>query len=326
MARRLIIFVPLERIKTRYCDQWYRWFQRDFKTFEKLDVITVMGGAGATKIKTGEWLDVYGTNRFKAQQMAKIVRLLEKHRGRNITIFFMDLWFPGLEALFYIRDLAQQPLQIKGIVHAGSYSPGDLLNRKAQSWAWMFERGWFENVDEIFVGSDYHKELIEQEVDKGCCIKITVVPFPVYTNLKLRLVKKENLVVFPNRLNFERQANKFPVLRLMFLSRHFELARQTQFVSSHLACKTKRQYYNLLSRAKAVVTFPMNENFGIAVKEAENLGAVAVVPNKFAYPEHHECLYETLEQAADKLASIIKNHRSPLPMWTTDTKRIIRRL
>ena len=42
---------------------------------------------------------------------------------------------------------------------------------------------------------------------------------------------------------------------------------------------SKQEYYDLLSRARVVVSFALQENFGFSVAEAVYLGCVPVLPN-----------------------------------------------
>jgi len=327
---RLIFFLPLERIKERYSDQWFRWFTRDFKKLKGIKIITVPKRPQTQRIRHGEWLDVYGTNMFKAVQTAMLVRLLQRFYGAStlknpITVFFMDLWHPGLTALLYIRDNIPYPMKIKGILHAGSYSPGDMLNRNCEEWCIPQERAWFNQVDEIFVGSKWHKDYLSDVVTDQD--KVMVVKFPVYTNDRLRNnTPKEDIVVFPNRFDPERQHGNFKIMESTFLMK-YPKDRHVKFLCSHEVCKTKGEYYKLLARAKVVVTCPMNENFGIAVKEAQNLGAWAVVPNKFAYKENSAVKYDTLDEAIKLVHTCLHNKlKPPMSGFTSDTMDIIRRI
>ena len=56
-------------------------------------------------IIAGEFLDVIGTNYYKAQQLKELCALIyDGSIQDDDVILFMDYWFPGIEMLQYIRD------------------------------------------------------------------------------------------------------------------------------------------------------------------------------------------------------------------------------
>lgn len=69
---------------------------------------------------------------------------------------------------------------------------------------------------------------------------------------------------------------------------------------------TKESYLDWLSQIDVVVSTADHEFFGIAVCEAIWAGAIPMLPNRLSYPElaSKESLYETLEEAATRIASI----------------------
>ena len=73
---------------------------------------------------------------------------------------------------------------------------------------------------------------------------------------------------------------------------------------------SKEEYYDLLSRAKVVVSFALQENFGFSIAEAVYLGCVPVVPNRLVYPEFYsqQYLYDTFDTACDKVNMALKGN------------------
>ena len=72
---------------------------------------------------------------------------------------------------------------------------------------------------------------------------------------------------------------------------------------------SKEEYYKLLSRAKVVVSFALQENFGFSILEACYLGCIPVVPNRLVYPELYseKYLYNTFEDACSMVYDAIYN-------------------
>ena len=70
----------------------------------------------------------------------------------------------------------------------------------------------------------------------------------------------------------------------------------------------KKEYYELLSKAKIVFSASKQETFGIGTVEAMMLGAMPVVPNKLSYIELYDSLfrYENLSEAKDKIRTFMR--------------------
>lgn len=274
-----VLFVPLERIRDRYSFQWRDWFQKSFAKYG-VNNLTV-GDDREHFIREGEFLDIYDTCSYKAEQLREIIGHIQS--GFEGTIFFMDMWFPGLEMVAYMRDLACRKIRIEGIAHAGTWISTDFLTQKGCStWGSPLEKSWFKIMDRVYVGTQWHKE----EIVRGRHVnpdKITVVKFPVYSNEELRkTTPKEDIVVFPSRLAPEKQPGLFTVIRAEFLETYGPIAT---FLRTYEECKDKEEYYALLARAKVAVSTSIEETFGIAMQEAANLGCFPVVPNRLCYPE-----------------------------------------
>ena len=84
----------------------------------------------------------------------------------------------------------------------------------------------------------------------------------------------------------------------------------TQFINTLEHNFSKDEYYDLLSRAKVVVSFALQENFGFSIAEAVYLGCVPVVPNRLVYPEFYseQYLYDTFDTACDKVIMALKGN------------------
>lgn len=292
---RLVLFAPIEQLEERYSVQWYKWFM---KAFEDIGAtVQVFGDTEPRVIKQGQFLDIYDTNIYKAKQVADLLKAIEQIKHDNFTVFCMDAWFTGLEALAYVRSCTHRKFKIKGMVHAGTWDKWDFLHQKnCQTWAKDYERSLFKIFDEVFCATQSHKDMIESYFEEKFD-NITLVDFPVINpNINH---DKENIVVFPHRLALEKQPDQFDILEAMFNFKYPEM--DVRFIKSKNVCHTKDQYYNLLKRSKVAVSCALQETFGIAMLEAFHLGCFPVVPDRLSYRETFEPLfrYKDLDEAVN---------------------------
>ncbi len=277
----MLINVPIESLEERYSAQWNYWFPKEF-TKHNIDFITVKGKRLHYGISVGSFLDVVDTNYYKATQLAELCSMIYRNEIKDgDVIFFHDLWFPGIEMLQYVRQGLGIDFKIVGILHAGTWDENDFLSRKGMtSWAEFIENGWFRFIDKIFVATEYHKNLLlsKRIVNAN---QIVVTGLPIYPDDFVKPVKKENIVVFPHRLDPEKQPHLFDKFRSEFEVYYPDW----QFIRTKDVCKSKSGYYDLLNRAKISVSFAKQETFGIAMLESLFCGCVPVVPNRLSYSE-----------------------------------------
>ncbi len=294
--------VPIEPLDERYSIQWKEWFDPDTHRW-------VDGSPLTDRIETGHFLDVHGTHFYKASQIQALARMLhdrEIHDGD--WVFFHDLWFPGLEALAYIRSAVGPKFRIAGCLHAGTWDPWDFLSlRGMQTWSRGFERTLFDIADLIFVATDYHRMLIQKTFGDLVTRRIRVTGFPIYPQSQLEVPKEKGLVVFPHRLDPEKQPDHFNTMAKIFEGRGY------RFVMTKDVCQTKSDYYNLLARAEFAVSFAQQETWGIAMQEALFAGAVPVVPDRLSYQEMYPMafrfrgLFPECRRAFELIESLVAN-------------------
>lgn len=283
----MIIDIPIESFESRYSADWQRWFSKEY---ERLDIefIRIDPKTLTDKIEVGSFLDVVGTHYYKAAQVQEICRLIHlkslAKRDDEDIFFFHDLWHPGVETLAYIRDGMGLNFKIAGCLHAGSYDPHDFLARCGmQYWAEDVENGWFKIVDVIFVATEFHKRLI-LETRKCDPNKIHVTGFPIY--YEQSHLPKENIVVFPHRLDKEKNPHIFDKLRETFSKKNW------QFIRSKDVCQTKKEYYDLLERSKISVSTADQETWGIAMQESLFANCLVAVPNRLSYVEMYDLVFQ----------------------------------
>ena len=284
-----ILNVPIESLEERYSAQWNTWFPSVFSNLG-VDFETICGDTLTEKISTGSFLDVYSTNYFKFSQLGKIIKLAyEKKLTKDTIVFFHDLWFPGLEALQYVRQGAGLKFKLGGILHAGTYDPYDFLSKRGMgSWGEHLENSWFEFVDFVFVATEFHKELLikNRRINPK---KIFITGLPLYKSQlpDFSYVEKENIVVFPHRLDSEKNPQLFDKLG-NDLKRKYP---QWSFLKTKQETTTKEEYYKLLAKSKVAVSYADQETWGIAQQEAFFYDCIPIGPRRLSYVElYPDCL------------------------------------
>lgn len=305
----MLYHLALEPYEERYTADWYRWFQKEYRR-AKIPFQYVDGQALTDRIETGRFLDVYNTNYWKMTQMAELVKLFRAGVIRDGDLFLTaDLWHPGLECIRYMADLTKTDVKLFGILHAGTYDPNDFTAQAGlEDWARWHETGWLAQCDKVFVGSAYHHNLLARTRCRALpglsAEKVVVTGLPFYADelrIKYGGVQKDpNLVVFPHRLDPEKQ----PWLSEKLSTR---LPSTVTCVRTKDVCQTKDEYYRLLAKATVAVSFAKQETFGYAMLEATALGCQIVVPDRLSYKSMYpsSVRYEDFEHAVVMVRSCL---------------------
>ena len=301
--------VPIEPLEARYSQQWIDWFKQHMS----IPGVWVQPNRRLRDdIQTGQFLDAHDTCSWKAQQIEMlVVNLNNGNIQDNDVLFFHDLWFPGIEALAYIRHASGVNFKIAGCLHAGLWDFFDFLNQKGMGqWGLSFERSMLSLTDMIFVATEFHRRLIVNchnwqvtRLDS----KIHTTGFPIYADhmptpepLENR---QHNLVVFPHRLAKEKGYEEFKIL-----AREPAL-KECEFVCTAEVCKTKAEYYNILAKAGVAVSIARQETWGIAMQEALFSGCFPIMPNRLAYPELYpaDMLYNSQAECIEKILWAVRD-------------------
>lgn len=276
----MIFNVPIEPLDMRYSTQWCKWFEREFNKVG-IPNKTIHGAQLTNRITSGSFLDVCGTNYYKASQLQTIAHFFFDNDIKNgDVLFFHDLWYPGIEMLAYMRDGLKRDVKIAGCLHDGTYDKYDFTYKSGMArWAANIETGWFELVDKIFVATEFHKtELLKsRHVNQE---KVIVTGFPLYWEEEDN-PNKENIIVFPHRLVEEKNPQMFDKLK----ERLQPSFPDWQFIKTHELNLSKKEYYNLLKRSKISVSFADQEYWGIGMLESLFAGCIPIVPNRLSYKE-----------------------------------------
>ncbi len=305
-----LIWLPLELLDKRYTKQTRDWYQREFKN--QFDLIKVEGDTLTSKIESGSFLDAYGTNYYKYTQLAKVSKMFRDNKIKNNDTFFIDdLWFPGIEGLRYMEKMGKElNINIFGVMHAGSWTPSDDVATKlgTKDWCEQYEKSLFSLCDGVFVGSNFHKAVID---DKFNTTNVHNTGLPFYPSDVLKQVtikpwnKRTDVVVFPHRIHPEKHPELFEQLKQKY--------PQWEFIRSMDYNFTKKEFYELLANSKVVVSFADQENFGFSTLEAATLGCALVLPNKVVYPEFYpkECLYNNTHECEKLVSDIMETQFYP---------------
>ena len=298
-----VINVPIESLEERYSASWNKWFPEAFQDM-RIDFVNIYPDTLSDHIKDGSFLDVCGTNYFKAGQLKILTKMLfQDEIGEDDVIFFHDIWCPGIEMLQYIRQGKGMKFKICGILHAGTYDSYDFLAKQGMaSWGGPLEEVWFSFIDQIYVATDFHKELIlrKRKIDPD---KIKVTGLPIYNKECPDMRGKENIVVFPHRLDSEKNPQLFDRLSIEAATKGW------RFIKSKEECKTKKEYFELLNRSKIAVSFADQETWGIAQQEALFAKCFPVVPDRLSYKEMY--LDEFRYYAYDHAVLLVKKLMEP---------------
>jgi hypothetical protein len=286
----MIYFLPIEQFEERYTQQWYDWFKDAFSNLG-LKYTDINPPSLKKNLEVGDVLDIYNTNYFKMSQFSELMTLFNQRKIKdNDVIFLLDAWGAGLESLEYVRKISGINFKIAGLLHAGTWDENDFVNRynfKSANFNYI-ELTWLTILDRIYVATQYHANLINEYFnDDSIKEKIQVVPFPL-TLKPTKNTKKENIVVFPHRLDIEKQPFLFDELKSIAQSQQCDIT----FVKTKEVCKNKNEYYELLDKSKVAVSFAKQETFGIAMLEAANYGCIPLVPNKLSYKEMYPNMFK----------------------------------
>ena len=302
-----LFFVPIEPYDTRYTAQWYQWFQEEFKK-EDIDYQYIDGEILSDQIESGSVLDAEGSNYYKFSQLQRICRMIkDRDINDNDQILFADGWFPGIEAIKYISNIKSIRIRLYSIFHAGTYDPYDFTTRaNMNSWGKCLEEAWFNIYDKIFVATEYHRMLILK--NRKCNYnKITITGLPIDMEIinQFSSVDKDDIVVFPHRLDLEKNVHLFDRLEREVKKEIIGI----EFIKTMEHNLSKNEYYRLLGRSKVSVSYADQETFGYGMIESSMLGCKPVVPNRLSYIDIFPDIYrfESFERSKQMVIEGLKS-------------------
>lgn len=300
--KKTLYILTLEPIEKRYTKQWYKYFKKEFSKY--FNVKYIDGTIFSDEIKVGRFLDVNQTNIWKAEQVIRMGELFQDNKIKNGNKFlFMDGWHFGITALDYMAKLNNIKIDIYSYWHAGSWDKWDFITQAGLGETVRgTELSWLTTCKRNFVATKFHKDLILNMFGMEHYRRINVVGFPMDWKKEVgnRVTEKEDIVVFPHRVDKEKSPEVFDRV-----AKHFP---NYKFIKTIQVTKNKQEYYDLLSKAKIVFSASKQETFGIGTVEAMMLDCIPVVPVGLAYDELYNTMfqYNGIRSAVNKISWFMK--------------------
>jgi len=336
MYSKKLIYLPLEPYVERYTYLMSKvggWAEDHFKNLG-VKFCRVEGGLTSGSIKTGSVVDAYARSLWAMDQTRKVVRMIESGEITNDDVIYTeDFWHPGIESLFYIRDVAGLKFKIGCFMHAQSIDDSDFTARM-RPWIGDIERGMSKGYDFVFVTSPILKRLAVEAGWDDSRLFLTGLPF----NQKALVREygsqinegKERFVLFSSRFDLEKNPSFFmdlvercpdinfklvkPRARLSncdeIEKRAFSLA-QTRANFEIVDTSSKEKYYNLLSRAEVQFNCAIQDWVSWTLLEAITFKCKPLYPKWKDFPfelkDQQESLYDNqnLDDAELKLRALM---------------------
>ena len=354
-----LYYMGLEPYEGRYTLQLQHWSEEVFKR-RGVEYEVIHGELldSSKSIVTGQVLDAHGRSYYSLTQMAKLVA---KMKAGEITwedtIFFEDMFTPGMEVLPYIMDQTTPEYCPNIWVRclAQTIDPDDFLH------VWHMEE-WmskYEHMVNVFV-----KGVLASNEEMVAHMKIAGWNVPIYNISGLAFSKEEvqarvpvrkdfhdrkRRVCFAARFDQEKQPNfymdmierlkpyhdiEFCVLSggplrsndELILQRAREL-EQKGMLTIHENLK-KNEYYELLADSRVLFNCALQDWVSNTASEADALGTNCLYPAYRSFPETFandaECLYIpwSIVDADTKLIKMLNKPRENLGKlsdWTSGT-------
>jgi len=287
MTQPLLHWVPIEAHEMRYTAQWANWFPSMFNN-NKIP-FWMYNAIGNGKLKPGEFLSPR-TVSIKIFQLSQMTEELIKNKSKPSNILFGDIWFPGIEAIQYLKQMSEYKYansSIYGFLHAGTYDSWDRTNQLGVTkWGYGFEDSIFNIIEKIFVGSRYHLTLVcgKRDIDPEQVV-VTGMPVDIDALSKIPQIHNRKGIIFTGRPVIEKGIDIVSGVRKKGID-----ITITQLLKPHLS---KERYYNLLVNSEVVFAPSRQETFGYGVVEGMACGCIPVVPNGLSFTDYvpAECRY-----------------------------------
>jgi len=317
----------LEPYEGRYTLQLQQWSEAAFKR-RGIDYEVIHGDMldSSKSIVTGQVLDAHGRSYFSLTQMAKLVKKMKMGEiTMEDTIFFEDMFTPGIEALPYIID--QLPFEYHPRIFvrclAQTIDPDDFLH----VWDMQEWMAHYEKMTNTFVTG-----VLASNEEMVAHMKIAGWNVPIYNisglafdkeevQSRVKKIKKfdqrQMRVVFAARFDQEKQPHFFMDLVEKYaemnmpvefavlsggplrsndpetLSRARALEKTANFkIYENLK---KNEYYKILADSRVLFNCALQDWVSNTASEADALGTNCLYPAYRSFPEtfanDRDCLY-----------------------------------
>ena len=312
-----MIYLPLEHIEQRYTTHMDRDIL-DYLERKGCNYTYLAPKVFSHEIKHGSFLDADNTVYRQFYQMQCLIEMLLKGDvRRDETLFVSDIWNFALMCIPYLNFFSGYKLKVRGILHAGSFTDTDFVRHMERVYK-GFEESIFDICDKIYLGSNFIKEdVLRKRYVAPEKLVVTGLPLDFVGLQPYKSDKaKENIIVFNGRNVDEKQPYLFDLLQ--------KRLPQYEYINTQKMGYSKADYYQVLGRAKCIVSFALQENFGYGVQEAVYLGCVPALPRRLAYVEQFssEYLYSNFDECVELVDRIMQGHVPQTAPVVTDNDKI----
>ena len=355
-----LYYMGLEPYEGRYTLQLQQWSEAAFKR-RGIDYEIIHGDIldDSKSIVTGQVLDAHGRSYYSLTQMANLVKKMKSGQITwEDTIFFEDMFTPGIEAIPYIVD--QLPWEYQPEIYvrclAQTIDPDDFLHVwDMQEWMGHYEKMCDTWVTGILASNEEMVAHMKIAGWKAPIFNISGLAFDkdeVQSRVQeiKPLINRKKRVVFAARFDQEKQPGffmdliedygkynrdvEFAVLSggplrsndQKYLDRARELEKTANFkIYENLK---KNEYYELLADSRVLFNCALQDWVSNTASEADALGTNCLYPAYRSFPETFandaECLYVpwSMDDVKNKLDHLLVNPRKKmgqLSNWTSGT-------
>jgi len=302
----MLIYAPIEGIESRYTKHLDRdimnYLNENNIEYVRLEPNVITDD----EIKNGSFLDADNTIYRQFNQFNQLITLLRNGDiPKGSTLFITDIWNIGVLAIPYLNFFGEYDIKVKGVLHAGSFTDTDFVRQMERYYAGI-ENVIFDICETIYVGSQFIKDdLCKKRVIDPNKIIVTGLPLDETNLNEHRKWNHLPTIIFNGRNVDEKQPYLFELLK--------EKLPQYHYVNTQKSNLSKKDYYQLLSMSKCVVSFALQENFGYGIQEAVKLGCIPILPNRLVYPEQFDkqYLYDTFEECVNKVELAMEGNIPP---------------
>ena len=350
----------LEPYEGRYTLQLQHWNEAAFKRRGvKYEVIYGDILDDSKAIVTGQVLDAHGRSYYSLTQMANLIKKMKAGEiTYEDTIFFEDMFTPGIEALPYIMDQVNYEYQPRIFVRclAQSIDPDDFVHVwDMQKWMGLYEKMTDQFVTGVLASNEEmvaHMKIAGWEAPIFNISGLAFDKDEVQSRVKeiKPFINRKKRVVFAARFDQEKQPGffmdliedygkynrdvEFAVLSggplrsndQKYLDRAKELEKTANFkIYENLK---KNEYYELLADSRVLFNCALQDWVSNTASEADALGTNCLYPAYRSFPEtfanDKECLYipwsmEDAKEKLDKLLVTPRKNMGRLADWTSGT-------
>lgn len=304
----MLYFIPIETMEQRYTKMMNEVISPlvDKVIYPEFDY--------SWTIEKGQFLDINKTSIFKAKQLQMIAEMFYKWEVKDWDKFLVaDIFFPWIESIRYMADLQDIHVEIFWYNHAGRADPTDFV-QKLWEWSDVCEKWYMSICDYVFVWSNYHKDLIVKYFNMNENRVLVYWPARdldwVENVCSNKNIKKEDFIIMPQRVAPEKWLTEFIEFakntdKKIIVTSSWNKVEWVEF-PANVEYKTnlsKKEYYELLSKAKWYVSFAYQETFWYTLQEAIYYRCNILVPNRVCYPEMvpERNLYSNTSELLSKL-------------------------